>query len=137
MNESPKVVVGVLIYNEKWEIFLARSYKWWDKWVVPWGHLEWGETLEDWVKREVKEEINLDITNIENISVQESIFSQEFHQKKHMVFLNFSALLQWWDIVLNYELQEYRWFNPDESLKENLNSSTREFIEKFIEQKFC
>lgn len=60
----PKVVVGALIYNEKNEIFLGKSYKWGDNWIIVGGHLDWGEKLSECVKREVKEETNLDVDNI-------------------------------------------------------------------------
>ncbi|HLC90749.1 MAG TPA: NUDIX domain-containing protein [Candidatus Nanoarchaeia archaeon] len=131
----PKIVVGVLILNEKGDIFLARSYKWNNTWVVPGGHLKWGETLEECVKREVKEETNLDVDKIELIGIQESIFSKEYHQKRHMVFLDFSAKVVGGSVKLNDELQEYRWFSPQQSLQENLNSSTRKLIEAFLERK--
>lgn len=133
----PEIVVGVLICNDKDKIFLARSYKWKDKWVVPGGHLKLGETLHQCVKREVKEETDLDVGNIELIGIQESIFSKEFHKKRHMVFMDFSAEARSDHVSLNEELQEYKWFNPKDALKMNLNSSTRRFIKRFIEKSAC
>ena len=35
--------------------------KWGNLWVVPGGHIEYGETIEEAIKREMKEETNLDI----------------------------------------------------------------------------
>ncbi len=133
-KQNPRVVVGVIIYNDSGQIFLARSHKWQDKWIVPGGHLDWGETLEECAKREVKEETNLDVDNIQLIDVQESIFSEEFHKKKHMVFLDFAAKAKNGEVMLNDELQEYKWFNAQEALDIDLNASTREFIEKFNEK---
>ena len=131
--EVPRIVIGVLVSNENKEIFLARSHKWKDKWIVPGGHLDFGETLEACAKREVKEETNLDIEDVTLIDVQESVFSEEFYNKRHMIFLDYSAKVVNSDVILNDELQEYGWFSFEDALKLDLNSSTRRFIEKFIE----
>ncbi|MDP3881438.1 MAG: NUDIX domain-containing protein [Nanoarchaeota archaeon] len=125
--------MGVIIYNHENNIFLARSHKWKDQWVVPGGKLDLGESLEEGVKREVKEETHLDIENIQLISVDESIFPEDYNSKKHMIFLNYSAKAKSNEVKLNEELQEYVWINPRKSFTLNLNSSTRKFIEKFIE----
>lgn len=60
-----------------------------DTFAPPGGHLEFGETLEDACKREVKEETNLDITNLKRVKIYEDITS-EFH---YVCFL-YSATLQ-------------------------------------------
>jgi len=134
-KEIPRIVVGVIIYNKNHEIFLACSHKWNNKWVVPGGHLEIGETLQDCVKREVKEETNIDVSDIELVEIRESIFPKEYHQKRHMVFIDYSCKAKNNEIKLNSELQEYKWINPKEALKKlDLNSSTKIFIEKFIEK---
>ncbi len=137
MSEKiPEVVVGVLIYNNKNEIFLAKCSKWKNKWVVPGGHLEYGETLDNCVKREVKEETDLDITKIKLISTQESVFSKEFHEKRHMIFLDFAAKARTNDIKLNKELQEYKWISPRKALSLDINKSTRKFIKEFTKRKY-
>ncbi len=130
----PKIVVGVLIYDDEKNIFLAKSYKWKNKWIVPGGHLEFGETLEQCAKREVKEETNLDVDCVELIDVQESIFSEEFHDKRHMIFLDYSAKATSKDVILNDELQEFMWVRPLEALKLDLNVSTKRFIQKFMQK---
>jgi nucleoside triphosphatase len=135
-TKKPEIVVGVLVYNENKEIFLAKAHKWGDRWIVPGGHLEYGETLIECVSREVKEETNLDVRDIEIIDIQDSIFSKEFHRECHMVFLDYCCKQDSYDIQLNDELQEYIWIDPKEALKKlNLNSSTREFIERFVEKR--
>ena len=132
-KNHPKVVIGAIIYDNTGKIFLAKSYKWQNKWVVAGGHLEWGETLFDAVKREVKEETNMDVDEIELVSVQESILSPEFHKPKHMVFLDYSCKTLHKDIKLNDELQEYTWIDPKEAIENlELGESTFIFIERFI-----
>jgi len=132
--ETPRVVVGALVYNDNNEIFLAKSHKWKDKWVVPGGHLELGEALIDCVRREVKEETNLDIEEIELLGVQESIFPKDYNKRKHMVFLDYIAKVTNSDVKLNDELQEHRWYNPKEALDLDLSKFTRCFIERLIKK---
>ncbi len=132
-KQYPKVVVGVVIYNTTGEIFLAKGNKWDGRWVLIGGHLEWGETLTNCVKREVFEETGMTIDKVEFIGIQESIFSPEFHKPKHMVFLDYYALYVQGDIVLNEESSEYVWIKPQEALDTlNLGTFTRKTIENFI-----
>lgn len=135
-TDNPKPVVGILIYNDAGEVLLWKSRKWTDKWVVFWGHVEWGESLLDAVKRETREETGLEIQDIEFIGLQESIFSEEFHKPKHMIFLNYAAKAITNEVILNDEMQEYAWIKPEKSLSElNLNASSRIFIQSFIDKK--
>ena len=131
-KDHPKPVVGIIIYNDTGEVLLGKSSKWTDKWVVFWGHVEWGESLVEAVKRETKEETGLEIENVEFLSLQESIFSEEFHKPKHMIFLNYTAKALNNKVVLNDEMQEYVWIKPEKALLElNLNKSSKIFLEKF------
>ena len=70
VNELPKtdeqkkhleICVGAFIQNTKGEIFLMRSPKWGGRLVVPGGHIEYGEQIEEAFRREVKEETNDDV----------------------------------------------------------------------------
>jgi nucleoside triphosphatase len=132
MEKIPEVALGALILNDNGEIFLAKSHKWHNLWIVPGGHLEYGETFEDCIKREVKEETNLDVIDIKFLDVLESIKSPEFHNERHFVFLDFTCKTITSEVILNSELQEHKWVTPEEGLKMNINSSTRKFIETYI-----
>ncbi len=133
MKKFPKIVVGVLVYNNKGEIFLAKQKKWEDKWTIPGGHLDYGEHLQDCAKREVKEETGMDVSNIEFIGIQESVFSKEYYKEKHMVFVDFCGKAEDNEVVLNDEMQEYQWIDPQDALHLDLGSSTKKLIENFIE----
>lgn len=135
-DSRPKVVVGVLIYNSEGKIFLATGEKFKNKWVLIGGHVEFGETLEDAVKKEAKEETNLVVENVEFITYIESVGSKEFTMKKHFIFLNFSVLAkEIQNIKICNELSDFKWIDPKEALEAlDLNSSTRTTIEKFLEK---
>ncbi|MCL4411563.1 NUDIX hydrolase [Candidatus Marsarchaeota archaeon] len=47
---------SAIIENEHREILLVRDAKWKNKWVMPGGHIEPGETIMDAMAREGKEE---------------------------------------------------------------------------------
>lgn len=54
-----RVAVRALIRNEKGDILVVkeRNHDWWS---LPGGGLDYGESVEDCLRRELKEEINLD-----------------------------------------------------------------------------
>ena len=69
-NNYPRgieVIVGPFIINDTQELLLMTSPKWNNEWIVPGGHVEPGELLENAVVRETREELGVDIvTNSEN-----------------------------------------------------------------------
>lgn len=132
--QFPKAVVGAVIYNATGEILLAESHKWPGRWVIPGGHVEWGERLEDALILEVKEETGLEVTSVRYLGHQEAIFSESFHKEKHMIFLDFACMTSANDIVTNDELDTVQWVNPQQSLKElKMGSFTRVAIERSME----
>jgi len=131
MNEKkyPEAIVGVLVLNQESKIFLMVSPKWQGKYGLPGGHIEYGETMEETAKREVKEETGLDIFDIQLLMVQECIFSKEFYKKKHFIFLDYIAKTKDTNIILDgREGTEHVWATIDEALKLRLNPYTRNTI---------
>ncbi len=131
MNEQgyPEAIVGVLVLNQEGEIFLMVSPKWLGKYGLPGGHIEYGETIEETAKREVKEETGLDIFDIEFLMVQECIFSKEFYKKKHFIFLDYIAKTKDTNVILDgQEGTEHVWTTIDDALKLSLNPYTKNTI---------
>jgi nucleoside triphosphatase len=132
MKRYPEPIAGAFIFNTKGELFLMKSHKWSDMYVIPGGHIELGETMNDALIRESKEETGLDVYDPEFICFWEFIEGEEFHEKKHMIFFNYSVKTKDIKVVLNDEGQEYLWVLPKESLKLPLNSYTRKTLEQYI-----
>ena len=115
-QQFPEPTVGALIFNREGKLFLMRSHKWKGKWVVPGGHVELGERMEDALRREVKEETNLDIHEIEFLCFQEFIYDERFWKRSHFIFFDYACKTDSTDVRLNDEAEEYRWVTLDEAL---------------------
>jgi len=57
----PEPIAGALIFDSRGKIFLTKSHKWHDKYVIPGGHIGLGERAVDALRREIKEETGLEI----------------------------------------------------------------------------
>ena len=116
-NLSPEVVVGVFIQNKKGEIALFKSSKWKNIWIQPGGHIEYGEKLEDAVKRETKEETDLDIIVLNPLRTH--YFTREDGQL--IIMITYICRLvddKKIDIRLSKEHTDFRWIGIDNILSE-------------------
>ncbi|KPK96198.1 hypothetical protein AMJ80_01290 [bacterium SM23_31] len=129
---APESTVGGLIFNEKGEIFLMKSDKWRGMYCVPGGHVKLGETLIDAVKREIKEETNLDVNNIEFHSIQDCIFSEYYYKKRHFIFIDFVCNAVSNDVILNDEGFEYVWVSPENIDKYPVEPYTLQMIQFYL-----
>ena len=128
--ELPVVTVGALIYDAGGQVLMVRTRKWSGLWGIPGGKVKYGETLEAAVRREIKEETDLDLTEVRFALVQDCIGSSEFYREAHFVLLNYTAYRQSTNTVrLNDEAQEYRWVPVPEAMAMPLNHPTRVLLE--------
>lgn len=86
-QQFPEPTVGVFIFNTNDELLLLKSHKRSDKYVVPGGHVELGERIEDATIREAKEETGLDIYDLEFINFQQFIYDPAFWKPRHFIEL--------------------------------------------------
>ena len=70
---------------------MIRTHKWSNKWGIPGGKIKWGETSEAALRREIKEETGLKVTDIKFVLVQDCIHSKEFYRDAHFVLLNYTC----------------------------------------------
>jgi len=85
----PKVGVGVYITDGKGNLLLMLRSTAHEPgtWCPPGGHLEMGESFLDVCKREVMEEVGLELEDVEFLGAVNNIFSPE----KHYVNIDFVA----------------------------------------------
>jgi len=138
-KKYPLAVAGAFIFNDKDELFLMKSPKWNDRYVCPGGKIEIGESVENAVKREVKEETNIDVKDVELLGVLEGINLRKSYsgKQKHLIFLNNKAKVKKIKkIILNDEGTDYKWLSISEWLsRDDLEKNTKKAIENFLGEK--
>ncbi|MDD5141487.1 MAG: NUDIX domain-containing protein [Verrucomicrobiales bacterium] len=134
--EMPLSTVGALIFNSKGEVLMIRTHKWSNKWGIPGGKIKFGETSEAALRREIKEETGLKVTDIEFVLVQDCIHSKEFYHDAHFVLLNYTCRATGKpDVKLNHEAQESQWLKLAGAKKLKLNKPTKVLIEAVLKKR--
>jgi 8-oxo-dGTP diphosphatase len=81
--------------------------------TLPGGGVELGETLEQAVIREVREETALDIAPVDLVGFRQAITRDDSGRvQRHFVILPFAARFIRGEILLNEELAEAHWLAP-------------------------
>lgn len=133
MNRQPIVTIGAMVFDTEENILLLNSQKWGRKYIFPFGHVEFGETLEDAVKREVKEETDLNVENVKFLRVVEFINPSDHYIKNlHFIGLQHTCKTYEKEAKINREAQSYVWVAPSEALKMDLEKGTRATIEYYL-----
>ncbi len=129
----PKVGVGGLILDGENRVLLVkrRFEPYSGRWSIPGGHVEFGERLEEALRRELREEVGLNVLNSRPYAVVELIVrGRERGVAFHYIIVDF--------LVTNYsgsltvdveELEGGAFFTIGEALKLDLSPSTRKLLE--------
>jgi nucleoside triphosphatase len=131
----PEPTVGAFIFNQEGELLLLKSHKWPGMYVVPGGHVELGEHIEEAVIRETKEETGLDVHDIEFIIFQEFIYDPSFWKPKHFIFFDYACRTDSTEVQLNDEAEEHVWVRLSAAVDLSLDAYTRTSIDRLIEMR--
>lgn len=120
-----KLQVGVklLIRQNDTYLFIRRSKGFKpgpQKWDIPGGRIEEGETLYDALVREVKEETSLAVSNVEHLLAAQDIFVPE--KDLHVVRLTYIGSAEG-TLAVSDEHDTGRWMTLDEILNEEYTDS--------------
>ena len=126
-EEPPLATVGALIFNAQNEVLMIRTHKWSGLWGIPGGKIKRGEKSETALRRELKEETGLNVTDIRFVLVQDCISSKEFYRDAHFVLLNYTCrcVAKNPKVVLNDESFDCRWVSLAAARKLKLNKPTK------------
>jgi nucleoside triphosphatase len=133
-QEYPEPTVGGLIINPEGELLIVKSHKWKVAYTIPGGHVEVGESLEEALLREVKEETGLDIHEIEFLCFHEFIGDEIFWEKRHFIFFDFICCTSKTEVILNNEAQEYLWVPIREAVNLPIGKYLRRSLEIYLER---
>ncbi|MFH1522537.1 MAG: NUDIX domain-containing protein [Patescibacteria group bacterium] len=133
-KKYPRVGIGVMIQNEKEEVLLGlrKGSHGEGEWCFPGGHLEFGETVFQTAKREVKEETDLDVEEFEVISVSDEMRYVETDDKHYLgigvkiVYLGGEPKIMEPD-----KCKEWRWFDID-NLPDKIFEGTEAVINNYL-----
>ena len=134
----PGVGIGILILNEKNEVLLILRNDDAKKalsdmhlegtWTLPAGKVKIGETIFEAAVRKTKQEVNLDIADLELISIADDI-----NEYAHFVTIGVLARMYSGDIDLGSieEHVDYGFFTLDK-LSKNLCELSRKIIDNYL-----
>jgi nucleoside triphosphatase len=125
----PEPTVGALVFNEEDQILLVKTHKWKGKYTIPGGHVELGESLLEALKREIREEIGLELSSEKYLCCQEFIFDECFWEKKHFIFFDFICRVDGEEVKLNDEAQAYTWVDLEDVYKYPIDDYLRHSLD--------
>lgn len=131
-----EVTGSALIENNEGEILMVLSPKWVNKWILPGGHIETGETIVEGIVREGEEETGLTLEGVGTFHMGELIGSHDFYRPAHFIYYDVYCKIVKGKVKLDgVELTSYKWLAPKEALKLDLAETYRGVIQKFIAYK--
>jgi len=129
-SKSPVLTVDGFILKEDKVLLVKRAIPpFMRSWVLPGGHVNYGETVEEAIKREMKEEVGVEVKIKKLIGVYSNPERDPRYHSAAVVFLLEKPDKE---VRLNYEGLEYKYFSF-ENLPVKIGFDHRKIIEDFFE----
>jgi len=106
--------VGAIVEDAAGRILLVKHVPqrggfWQGKWICPGGKLELGETIEDGIKREVREETQLEIDLIKPLPAFDTIVRSNGDITLHVVYIDYLARVTGGSLKVGDDIGEAIW----------------------------
>ena len=127
--------VGAIIEDGAGRILLVRHKPerggfWQGKWICPGGELEPGETIEEGIKREVKEETRLEIDLIAPLPPFDRIVRTNGEISLHVVYIDYLARISGSELKAGSDVGEAIWVEKNKitEIWEELHEDTKKLL---------
>lgn len=130
------MAVGAVIKDESGRVLLVkhrpeRGGFWQGKWIFPGGKLELGERIEDGIRREVREETNLEIRLTSPLAPFDRIVQSEGQTELHVIYIDYLAEKSEGDLKPGSDVGEALWVTREDilSIWEELHEDTQRLLQ--------
>jgi nucleoside triphosphatase len=132
--ENWRVIVVGLIQNPQDEYLICRKPAnrgvFPGQWALPGGGIEPGERMEEALRREIQEEVGLEISEIQPLLFKEGQYHKLFPDGSrkliYMIFLVFSCRAGWQEVTVGEEFETFAWVKTEHLADFDLNPETRD-----------
>ena len=131
-----RIIVSAVVENCNGEILIGKKHPnrgvYLDAWHIPGGGIEENERIEESLKREIKEETGLEITDIEPIHFSDDIAAKIKDgqaEEIHMIFLEFKCKAGKSDFSPGDDLEVLKWIPKVEIKNYNLTPPGKKLFE--------
>ena len=128
--------VGALIEDSNGRVILVKHIPerggfWQGKWICPGGKLEFGETIEEGNKREVKEETQLEIDLVSPLYPFERIIRSNGSVSSHIIYIDYLARLTGGELKTGSDVGEAIWVEKEHlpQIWEELHDDTKKLLQ--------
>ncbi|GAG32268.1 unnamed protein product [marine sediment metagenome] len=130
------VAVGAVIEDGEGRILLVKHVEgrggfWQGKWICPGGKLELGETIEEGIVREVREETNLEIKLTVPLIPFDRIVKEGEETKLHVIYIDYLAELVGGELKPASDVGQAVWVGKEELPKmwAELHDDTKKLLQ--------
>jgi len=127
--------VGAVIEDEAGRILLVkhrpeRGGFWQGKWICPGGKLELGETIEEGIKREVREETQLEIDLVAPLHPFDRIVSSNDKVSLHVIYIDYLARVSGGKLKPKSDVGEAIWVEKEHipQIWDELHEDTKKLL---------
>jgi len=128
--------VGAVIEDKAGRILLVKHIPerggfWQGKWICPGGELELGETIEEGIKREVREETQLEIELVSPLHPFDRIVRSNDRVSLHVIYIDYLARVTGGELKLGSDVGEAIWVEKERipQIWEELHDDTKKLLQ--------